>query len=201
MFIEVQVSSQSYDNPHYHYRREWCRFVMNTQCFWCSLLRLGLRRGGSNVIGRNKTCLSNMMSHGLLFILDLWIGLILMGIGRKTCLPKTKLGSSSVEIANLLGIKGSSIGLLSSWTTSIVSYAAAKGGGGGDRVGVKWLSYVCVGDWQSSCIFNKVSLRGVEIMPALSLQMKITVWNITLKPVSVWNGKNRSFANLANIRA
>ena len=79
-----------------------------------------------------------MMSLGfLLLILDLRIGLTLTGIGRNTCLPKTKLGSSSVEIANVLGIKGGSIGSQLSSTTSIESYTAAKGGGGGDRVGVK----------------------------------------------------------------
>jgi hypothetical protein len=77
-----------------------------------------------------------MMSLGfLLLILDLRIGLTLTGIGRNTCLPKTKLGSASVEIANVLGIKGGSVGLSS--TTSIESYTAAKGGSGGDRVGVK----------------------------------------------------------------
>jgi len=55
------------------------------------------------------------MPLGLLFILDLRIGLTLMGIGRRrrnTCL--LKLGSSSVEIAKLLGIKGGSRGQLSS---------------------------------------------------------------------------------------
>jgi len=64
----------------------------------------------------------------------------------------TRLVSSSLEIAKL-GRKGGK-GQFSSKMTGL--YAAASGGGGGDRVGVKG-SNVGIGVWQSSCIFNKRS--------------------------------------------
>lgn len=84
-----------------------------------------------------------------MFISDRRIGCIL-GIGRNTRLLMTRLVSSSLEIAKL-GRKGGK-GQFSSKMTGL--YAAASGGGGGDRVGVKG-SNVGIGVWQSSCIFNK----------------------------------------------